>query len=57
MSARQPDSFEKMPEEDEATAQTSEKLPADFDELPIELVSLTDRWEHSNTTIMAMLII
>lgn len=47
MSARQPDSFEKMPEEDEGATHASEKLPADFDELPIELVSLTDRWEPS----------
>ena len=45
MSGSPPDSFDKMPEEDEGQGSPphSEKLPADFDELPIELVSLTDR--------------
>lgn len=57
MSTRQPDSFEKMSEEDEGAAHASEKLPADFDELPIELVSLTDRWEPFDTNTLAMLTI
>ena len=42
----QPDAFEKDPQEDEEPGTGDEitgKLPADFDELPIELVSLTDR--------------
>lgn len=37
------DVFEKTSEEDEKTADMTGKLPADFDELPIELVALTDR--------------
>jgi len=43
---RQPDAFEKSSEDEEdheQAGEASEKLPADFDELPIELVSLTDR--------------
>ncbi|KAH8683348.1 hypothetical protein BGZ60DRAFT_368027 [Tricladium varicosporioides] len=49
MSSRQPDAFEKTPEEDEdsGNVSSSEKLPADFDELPIELVSLTDSFIDS----------
>jgi hypothetical protein len=41
----EPDAFEKRPQEDESGAgdELSGKLPANFDELPIELVSLTDR--------------
>ena len=42
----QPDAFEKSPVEDgepRASNEGTGKLPADFDELPIELVSLTDR--------------
>jgi hypothetical protein len=34
------DIFEKSPDGEEVTG----KLPIDFDQLPIELVSLTDRW-------------
>jgi hypothetical protein len=39
------DAFEKSPQEGEPEAgdEVTGKLPADFDELPIELVSLTDR--------------
>lgn len=43
---KQADAFEKSSEEEEEQGQTGEasgKLPSDFDELPIELVSLTDR--------------
>ncbi|CAG8951785.1 hypothetical protein HYFRA_00005589 [Hymenoscyphus fraxineus] len=47
MSTSQPDSIQKMPEDAEGIAHTSEKLPADFDELPIELVSLTDSFIDS----------
>jgi hypothetical protein len=44
MSRTPTDVFEKMvEEEDTPPAPVSEKLPVDFDELPIELVSLTDR--------------
>lgn len=45
-SQRQADAFEKSSEDEEDQGQTggaSEKLPSDFDELPIELISLTDR--------------
>lgn len=41
-----PDVFEKSPEgvdDHGAGEEIGGKLPADFDELPIELVSLTDR--------------
>jgi hypothetical protein len=40
------DAFEKRPQDDGESGagdEVSGKLPADFDELPIELVSLTDR--------------
>jgi hypothetical protein len=53
-SPRRPtDTFEKSSEDEEDQGQTgevSEKLPPDFDELPIELVSLTDRsvWKIPN---------
>ncbi|KAF4630033.1 hypothetical protein G7Y89_g8101 [Cudoniella acicularis] len=47
MSVRQPDAFEKAPEDNDDTSRVSEKLPADFDELPIELVSLTDSFIDS----------
>jgi hypothetical protein len=46
------DSFDKSSEEDEshgAVEGAPEKLPADFDELPIELISLTDRSESPRT--------
>ncbi|KAG9235382.1 hypothetical protein BJ875DRAFT_399218 [Amylocarpus encephaloides] len=44
----QHDNLEKTPEEDESHDKMhSEKLPADFDELPIELVSLTDSFIDS----------
>lgn len=40
-----PDRFEKMHEEDGNDVTGSpEKLPPDFDEIPIELASLTDRY-------------
>ena len=39
----QPDAFEKTPEDDGPGEESSGKLPDDFDELPIELVSLSDR--------------
>ena len=45
-SKMQPDVFEKSPEGGDdhgAGEEIGGKLPADFDELPIELVSLTDR--------------
>ncbi|TVY43372.1 Vacuolar protein sorting-associated protein [Lachnellula occidentalis] len=47
---KQADAFEKSPEEEEGQGQTGEtsgKLPSDFDELPIELVSLTDSFIDS----------
>lgn len=43
----QPAAFEKGPQDDGEPGtgdETTGKLPADFDELPIELVSLTDRY-------------
>lgn len=43
----QPDAFEKSSQEERESGAGDEatgKLPADFDELPIELVSLTDRY-------------
>jgi hypothetical protein len=45
MPRTQPDAFEKSSEDEDhnAAEEASGKLPADFDELPIELVSLTDR--------------
>jgi hypothetical protein len=45
MPRTQPDAFEKSSENEDhnTTEEASGKLPADFDELPIELVSLTDR--------------
>jgi hypothetical protein len=45
-SKMQPDAFEKSPEGEDYHATGDEvtgKLPADFDRLPIELISLTDR--------------
>jgi hypothetical protein len=42
----QPDAFEKSSPQDQepgAGDEVAGKLPADFDELPIELVSLADR--------------
>ncbi|KUJ19831.1 uncharacterized protein LY89DRAFT_682670 [Mollisia scopiformis] len=49
-SKRQPDAFEKTSEEDEDNETADEghgKLPDDFDELPIELVSLSDSFIDS----------
>ncbi len=42
---RQPDAFEKSPEDEDngIVDDAAGKLPDDFDELPIELVSLSDR--------------
>jgi hypothetical protein len=43
----QPDAFEKSSEESEESGNTEEetaKLPDGFDELPIELASLSDRY-------------
>lgn len=43
VSAPQPDVYEKSSEADENMREMTGKLPADFDELPIELVALADR--------------
>lgn len=43
------DIFEKSSDDEEDSEEQEEstgKLPADFDELPIELVSLTDRYAY-----------
>jgi len=56
---RRTDAFEKSSEDEEDQGQTgevSEKLPADFDELPIELISLTDRLVRKSPNVLQILI-
>ena len=57
LSSDKPDLFEKRPSSENLPTKASvsvvqspelDQLPDDFDELPIELISLADRWAQSS---------